>query len=135
MLIEQIKKDRIQAMRDKDVLTKKVLTTLYGELQTDAKRNQCDISDANVVSKCKKVMSTNDDTIIMNITEEARSALKQENVILAVYLPAQLTHTEIHAIIAQLQDKTIPSVMPHFSKNYQGRFNGKVVKEILLQEF
>ena len=131
MLIEKIKKDRMQAMRNKDVIAKKVLTTVYGELQTIQKDEGGEITDEQVVSKCKKIVDANCEILEKDISKEQREKLTEENNVLESYLPTQLTKEEIRAIINNVKDKSIQSIMPIFSKEYKGRFDGKLVKEIL----
>lgn len=130
-LIEQIKQDRKQAMRDRKANLKRVLTSLYGELQTDSARDRSEITNDKVVTKCKKVISNNNDTMGRDIPEYDKVQLSIENDILAEYLPAQLTATEIRAIITDISDKSVKTVMPVFSKEYKGRFDGALVKDIL----
>ena len=59
--------------------------------------------------------------------------LEKQIAIVEKYLPKLLSREEIAAIIAGLDDKSIPNVMKHFKANYNGQCDMRVVQEVLRQ--
>lgn len=125
MLIEKIKTDRMSAMKDKNTASKNLLTTLLGELEGKAKRDQVDISDDMVVASCQKFMKNNSETMdhLGDSSNEAFVALEKENEVLSNYLPKQLTAERLGTIISELDTKNIGAIMKHLNSTYNGQFD------------
>ena len=137
MIIDEIKKANIQAIKDKNhnartiysiIMNKHLLATV--EARTTGK----EVTDADMVNMITKT--------IKELTEEAENYSKAGNMeevanineqkaTLEKYLPKMLTADEIKAIILKLDDKTIPAVMKHFKMNYNGACDMKLVSEVL----
>ena len=78
---------------------------------------------------------------IKELTEEKENYLKAGNEteannievqkeILIKYLPQMLSEDEIKNIIANLEDKSIPSIMKHFKAEYAGKVDMSIVNKI-----
>lgn len=59
------------------------------------------------------------------------AALKRQIDTIREYLPKMMSKEEISAIIATLEDKSVPAVMRHFKENYAGKCEMKTVNEVL----
>ena len=136
MILDEIKKANIQALKDKNAIAR----TIYGVvsnkamLETIKKREKGEeLTDVDMVSIIQKT--------IKELTEEAEgyekvgntkqrdNILKQREIIEA-YLPKMMSEDEIRRVISSLDDKSIPSVMKHFKANYAGKCDMKTVSEI-----
>ena len=136
MIIDEIKKDNIQAMKDKNAVAR----TIYGVVinkfmlsQIEKRKTGGELSDADMVAILQKT--------IKELTEEAENYVKVGNSaqaetinnqkkILETYLPQMMSEEEIKAEISKLDDKSIPSVMKHFKANFAGKVDMQLVNKI-----
>ncbi len=135
MLIDQIKKANIEAMKahDKDARTAySLVISSYQNLLTSGKGNE--VSDADVVkiiTKFSKELDEEGNTYLLaNRKEEYEAILRQKEAIVK-FLPKMLNEEEIKEIISKLDDKSIPSVMKHFKMNYNGKCDMGLVNKVL----
>jgi uncharacterized protein YqeY len=131
MLIETLKTQRIQAMKDKQIVAKNLLTTLLGELEGKAKRDNIDINDEMVVQTCKKFIASNEEVIAQTTSTEAATKLKEENVILNNYLPKQLTEAQLGSIIKSSGATNVGEAMKFLKDNYSGKYCGKLASTVV----
>lgn len=136
MLIEQIKKDNIQAMKDHDVLARAIYGVVMNkcllasiELKKDGKE-MTDVDTIQIIQKTIKELTEEKENYL-----KAGNSLEAENIdrqksIIEKYLPKMLTEQEIREIIAGLEDKSIPTIMKHFKANYAGQVDMGVVNRI-----
>ena len=136
MIIDEIKKDNVQAMKDKNTLARAIYGVVMNKVllaSIDAKKDGKELADTDVVQILQKT--------IKELTEEKENYIKAgnnveaENIekqkeILTKYLPQMLSEEEIKAIIAGMDDKSIPSVMKHFKASYAGKVDMSVVNRI-----
>ena len=136
MLIDEIKKDNVQAMKDKNTLARAIYGVVMNKVLLhgiECKKDGKDQTDADVVQILQKT--------IKELTEEKENYLKAGNEteannievqkeILTKYLPQMLSEDEIMNIIASLEDKSIPSVMKHFKAEYAGKVDMSLVSKI-----
>ena len=136
MLIDEIKKDNVQAMKDKNTLARAIYGVVMNKVllhSIECKKDGKDQTDADVVQILQKT--------IKELTEEKENYIKAGNEveannievqkdILTKYLPQMLSEEEIKNIIAGLEDKTIPSVMKHFKAEYAGKVDMSLVNRI-----
>jgi uncharacterized protein YqeY len=133
-LIEQIKKDQLDARKNREEIKKNLLTTLIGEASKISKdAHGGDPTDQEVIATVKKFIKNTDE--LLSHSPGNFTAI-QEKTILVGYLPAQLSRLEIMNIIMNekfnLKDnKIIGIVMSFFKTNYEGRYDAKLVQEIL----
>lgn len=130
MLIETLKTQRIQAMKEKQVVAKNLLTTLLGELEGKAKRDNTEITDEMVVQTCKKFIASNDEVIAQTTSAEAATKLKEENVILNNYLPKQLTEEQLGTIIKSSGATNVGEAMKFLKDNYAGQYDSRLAISI-----
>lgn len=136
MIIDEIKKDNVQAMKDKNVVAR----TIYGivvnkfMLQNIEKRKTGDeMTDADMVAILQKTIKELEEEAEnykkAGNEEQANTILLQKEV-LVKYLPQMMSEQEIKAEIEKLEDKSIPSVMKHFKANFAGKVDMGLVSKI-----
>ncbi len=136
MLIDEIKKDNVQAMKDHDsvaraifgvVMNKVLLNSI--ELKKDGKE-QADSDVVQIIQKTiKELKEERENYIKVKNETEAENIAKQIEII-SKYLPKMMTEDEIKSVINSLEDKSIPSVMKHFKANYAGKVDMSLVNKI-----
>ena len=137
MIEEQIKKANIEAMKNKDtvsrafysVLMNKILLEKIAKGQRDQMLADADVS--NIVQKVIKELNDEKENYQKVGNAEEVANLNRQLEIASSYLPKQLSKDEIKAIILGLDDKTIPTVMKHFKANYNGQVDMRLVQEVL----
>lgn len=136
MIIDEIKKDNVQAMKDKNTIARTIYGVVVNKhmLQSIEKRKTGgELTDADMVAILQKT--------IKELTEEAENYAKVGNTaqveeinaqkaILEKYLPQMMSEDEIRNIIAGMEDKSMPSIMKHFKANYAGKVDMQLVNKI-----
>ena len=132
MLKEQIVKDRMLALKEKNTVKRTALSSLLGELDNKSKNP----TDAEVVSTVKKMIENN-----KTINCET------ENVYLEVYLPSMLSEEKLSDIIKcfvvgiedsgkEVSMRDMKGIMSYLSENYAGQYDGKqastIAKKLLM---
>lgn len=134
MIIDEIKKANIEAMKAHDADSRSafsILISRYMELKTSGANKE--VSDADMVHIIQKLDKELDEEISSYLKagrNEAIAALEAQKKALARFLPKQLEEDEIKAIIATLEDKSLPCVMKHFKSNYAGKVDMGLVSKI-----
>ena len=136
MIIDEIKKDNVQAMKDKNAIARTIYGVVVNKfmLQSIEKRKTgAEMTDADMVAILQKT--------IKELTEEAENYSKVGNTvqveeintqkaILEKYLPQMMSEDEIRNIIASMEDKSMPSIMKHFKANFAGKVDMQLVNKI-----
>lgn len=137
MIIEEIKKANIQAMKDKDQKARAIYSVIMNKhlmATVDARTNGKEVDDADMVriiqKTIKELEEERDNYKKVGNLEEVESIEYQKS-LLEKYLPKLLSNEEIKAIIMTVDDKTVPSVMRHFKTNYNGKCDMKAVSDVL----
>jgi len=131
MLIEKIRKDRMAAMKARDVVGKTLLTTLLGELESAAKRTGDEITDAIVIAACKKFIAGNDEVI--EASDDLGIGcpnLRAENVLLETFIPTQLTEADLYELLPKTDAKNFGEAMQYLKANHAGLYDGKLAFNI-----
>ncbi len=134
MLIEDIKKANIEAMKRRDQNARTAFSMIisrYQGLLTSGSGKE--VGDADVVRLITKFCKELDEELEQNKrigrSEEAEAVLAQKQAVEA-FLPKMLSEEEIRAIIASLEDRSMPAVMKHFKANYDGQADMGLVSKI-----
>jgi len=141
-LIEKLRTDRIQAMKDKDTIKRNILGLVVSNSQLLAKESKEDNpSDTHVVSVIKSLIKGNRE-LLEKAPDNQNEKIEIE--ILENYLPKQMDDEEIFYIIKKFVEsipgdqrgpRAIGLVMKHLSLVCLGRFDGKrasfIAKELL----
>ena len=136
MIIDEIKKDNVQAMKDKNTLARAIYGVVMNKVllaNIEAKKDGKELADTDVVQILQKT--------IKELTEEKENYVKAGNMaeaenvekqkeILTKYLPQMMSEDEIRNVIATLEDKSIPNVMKHFKANYAGKVDMSLVNKV-----
>jgi len=135
MLFDQLKKDRIQALKDKQVIKKDVLGVVIG----DAAKEDKNPSDEKVIATIKKILKGVEELkehILKAGAIETHDTYIQceiEREVLESYLPKQLNRSGIEIAIKaaiNLGENNIGSIMKYLKENYAGRYDGKLASEV-----
>ena len=136
MIIDEIKKDNVQAMKDKNTLARAIYGVVMNKVllaQIEAKKDGKELTDVEVVQilqkTIKELTEEKENYIKAGNNTEAENIEKQKE-ILVRYLPQMLSEEEVRNIIAGLEDKSIPSVMKHFKLNFAGKVDMGLVNKI-----
>jgi len=137
MIIDDIKKANIEAMRNKDGNLRTIYSVIinkYMQLEINSRTTGQKIEDADVVKLIVKTIKELDEECAnyekVNNVEEVNN-IKTQRAAISKYLPELLSKEKIKEIILTLEDKTVPSVMRHFKTNYNGKCDMKDVSEVL----
>ena len=136
MLLDEIKKDNVQAMKDKDTLARAIYGVVMNKAllhSIECKKDGKEQTDADIVQilqkTIKELTEEKENYLKAGNATEAENIEKQKNII-TKYLPKMLSEEEIKNIIANLEDKSIPSIMKHFKAEYAGKVDMGMVNKI-----
>lgn len=137
MLIDEIKKANMQALKDKDKATRAALSTVinkYMLLNVENKAKGKETTDADVISILQKSVKELEEEKNMFVKAARQDKIDEMNIqINAVkkYLPEMMSEDEIRIIISGLEDKSVKSVMAYFKENYAGKVEMAKVSQVL----
>lgn len=137
MIIEEIKKANVQAMKDKDQKARAIYSVIMNKhlmASVDARTTGKEVDDADmvrIIQKTIKELEEERDNYAKVGNQEEVETINYEKSLIEKYLPQMLSAEEIRAIIDTLEDKTVPSVMRHFKTNYNGKCDMKTVSDVL----
>lgn len=137
MLIDEIKKANMQALKDKDKAARAALSTVinkYMLLNVENKAKGKETTDADVISILQKSVKELEEEKNMFVKAARQDKIDEMNIqINAVkkYLPEMMSEDEIRKIISGLEDKSVKSVMAYFKENYAGKVEMAKVSQIL----
>ena len=137
MIIDDIKKANIQAMKDKNKAARDIYSIIMNKYllaSVESRTSGKEVTDADmvkIITKTIKELTEEEENYkkVGNV-EKAQDIGKQKSII-EVYLPKLLSANEIKTIIEKLEDKSVPNVMKHFKINYNGKCDMKIVSEVL----
>jgi len=123
-LLEQLSKDMVQAMKNKDSFTLGVIRMAKGAIQLEGINKKKDLTEEDVVSVISKQIKMRNDSIT-EFTKANRMDLVEQNKkeieILSKYMPEQLSLDEVNKII----DEAFEKINPTSSKDM-----GLIMKEV-----
>jgi uncharacterized protein YqeY len=137
MIIDEIKKENIEAMKNKDTVARNLYSVLLNKLKLEEIKKR-EAGQPMTDADCSVVMQK----MIKELTEEKASyesagraecvaELQKQLSLVEKFMPKMLSKEEIKDIILALDDKTIPVVMKHFKANYNGQCDMRLVQEVL----
>jgi len=136
MLFDDIRKDNMTAMKERDTVKRNILGIVISKCQlvkTDKAGRGEELTDADVLLTIQKIIKEVEEESEAfrnaNRLEKAEELATQANMIRA-YLPKMMSEEEIKAEIAKLDDKSIPNVMKHFKTNFFGKVDMGLVNKI-----
>ena len=136
MTLEQFKKEKIEAMKQKDkdkVSALNVIITKIMALTIERRASGLEVTEGDVDSllqKAEKELTEEREGFIKAGREENVVSLTNQIEVIKKYLPKLLSEDEIKEIISTLEDKSMPSILKHFKQNYQGKVDMRVVSAL-----
>ena len=136
MTLEQFKKEKIEAMKQKDkdkVSALNVIITKIMALTIERRASGLEVTEGDVDSllqKAEKELTEEREGFIKAGREETVVSLTNQIEVIKKYLPKLLSENEIKEIISTLEDRSMPSIMKHFKQNYQGKVDMRMVNAI-----
>lgn len=135
-LLEQINKDMVEAMKNKDSFTLGTIRMAKGAIQLEEINKKKELTDEEVVSVIAKQIKIRNDSIA-EFTKANRTDLVEQNQkeieILNKYMPEQLSLEEVNRIIEEAFTKLNPTskdiglIMKEISPKLKGKADmGKV---------
>ncbi len=135
MLIDDIKKANLMAMKEKNQAKRSAYSSIISRYQLlKTKDPSKEIRDEDVLSLIQKVVKELDEEIDSYQKagrEESVLEIQKQKDALKEFIPAQLSEEEIKEIILSLPEKSIPTVMKHFNINYRGKVDMSLVNKVL----
>lgn len=136
MLIDEIKKAKMVAMREKDADARAVYDIVVNKymLQSIALRETGkEISDVDliqIIMKTLKELADEKENFLKVGRVETAKGIEHQEEVLKKYLPQMMSEEEIRNEIEKLDDKSMPSIMKHFKTNFQGKVEMSLVSKI-----
>lgn len=136
MLIDDIREDRMAAMKAKDAVLRGLLDVLIGDCCKAVKQP----SDEDVVKMVKKFINNCELTIAKakefpnENTPAIIEAAEVEIKLLEVYLPSQMAEADIVAAIEKAKEAGLSDmgkIMLYFKTHHIGTYDGKLVSELV----
>ncbi len=136
MLINELEKANIEALKNKDKTARAVLSVVINKYRVNAielKAQGKEATDNDLVRVINKVVKELDEEKAgyekLGRVEDVKN-IESQKAIIEKYLPKLMSEDEIRKVIASLEDKSMPSVMKHFKANYDGKVDMSLVSKI-----
>ena len=136
MIIDEIKKANIEAMKNHDQNLRAIYSVLISKhlsATINARTAGGVVDDAEMTRIIQKTIKELEEESAnyakVGNKEKSASILKQKEVI-SKFLPQMMSRDEIKDIILGLEDKSVPFVMKYFKQNYNGKCEMKLVQEV-----
>jgi uncharacterized protein YqeY len=132
-LQKQISADLVTAMKTKDTTTLNTLRVLKGEIQRaeQSTNGRIELSDGDIVKLIKKSIDGINET----------GGNQDEVLVLEKYMPKQMNLDDVISLVKILiaennynSSKDMGKIMTHFSQNFAGQYDGKLLSEIVKKE-
>ena len=136
MLIDEIKKANVEAMKARDNTAKGIYSIImnkYMLLSIEKKQKGEEATDVDlitIISKTLKELTEEKESYLKVNNLEKVNAIAHQEELISKYLPKMLTEEEIRKEISTLDDKSLPNVMKHFKTNFQGKVDMGLVSKI-----
>lgn len=136
MLIDEIKKANVEAMKARDSVAKGIYSIIMNKymLLNVEKRSKGDQATDNdlisIIQKTLKELADEKDNYAKVGNDSKVNDIARQAEIISSYLPKMLSEEEIKAEITRLEDKSIPSIMKHFKANFNGKVDMGLVNKI-----
>lgn len=137
MIIDEIKKAKIQAMKDKNEAKKNAYDVVINKFMLqniELKAQGKEFKDENMVQilqKTIKELTEESENYVKAGKQESADEVVLQRLAIEEFLPKMMSKEEIKTIILSLPDTTIPTVMKHFKSEYAGKVDMRDVQEVL----
>lgn len=139
MIIDELRKANIDAMKAKDVVTKNIIGIVINKymLATIEKRSlKQEVTDVDAVSIIQKTIKelADESENYLKVGNTSRSDdAKKQSAFLSKFLPQMMSREEIKKIILAETDRSVPAIMKLFKNNHAGKVDMRMVQEVLKQ--
>ncbi len=141
MLIDQIKKRIVQAMKEKDEVAKSVLRLAQSEINAAEARANRPLREDEEAAIVRKLVKSNEETIAATGEGEQTATLRRENELLVAFLPASMSAAQIvealasqrEAIVAAKSDGQATGLAMKHLKSTGATFDGNDVAAAVKQ--
>ena len=136
MLIDEISKANIEALKARDQVARAIYSVLLAkykalDIELKAQGKQANDTDfVKLITKTIKELEEEQSSYEKAGRSEEVQNIKTQKALIEKYLPKLMSEEEIRKIIASLDDKSMPSVMKHFKLNYDGQVDMSLVSKI-----
>lgn len=136
MLIDELKKANLEALKNRDKTARAILSVVinkYNLLAIELSSKGKTIADSDLLSIIQKSLKELDDEYQGYASvgnQEKIKDIELQRHVLESYLPKMLTEDEIKEEILKLEDRSIPSVMKHFKENFAGKVDMGLVNRL-----
>ena len=136
MLIDELSKANIEALKARDQVARAIYTVIlskYKALDIELKAQGKEATDTDMVKLIAKTIKELDEEKASyekaGRTEEVQN-IETQKALIEKYLPKLMSEDEIRKEIDSLPDKSMPSVMKHFKLNFDGKVDMSLVSKI-----
>ena len=137
MLFDQLKADKVTAMKERDKEKSDTLGVVIAKAMlalVEKRAKGEELTDADVIAvlqKAEKELTDEREGYVKLGREENVKSMDRQIAIVKAYIPAMMSEEEIKGIILALPDKSIGAVMKKFKTEYAGKVEMKKVQEVL----
>ena len=136
MLINELEKENIEALKNKNKTARAVLSVVINKYRVNAielKAQGKEATDNDLIRVINKVIKELEEEKAgyekLGRVEDTK-AIDEQKAVIEKYLPKLMSEDEIRKIISSLEDKSMPSIMKHFKMNYDGKVDMSLVSKI-----
>lgn len=141
MLLEKLRNDYMQAMKDKDTLKKGTYSLLISAINMGSKEKGSELTDEETCVYIQRELKQTHEAL--SLTPESRVDLLEANnakiELLKKYLPKQMTPTELNEAIMtfaneeglELQKRNQGLITKGIMKKYGSKTDGKTINQML----
>jgi uncharacterized protein YqeY len=144
-LKEKIQLDFIEAMKNKDEISKSALSGIKAKITEAEKANgNTELTEDEIIKVINKAIKQREESMKIYYDAgrlELATKESDEAIILKNYMPAQMTQEEIESAVKEIIEgfgNTVPNknaligkTMGMFNKNYQGKADLKIVSSVI----
>ena len=137
MIVDEIKKANIEALKRKDTISRGIFSVVLNKIKLEEIRkretgeNLTDADVCNILQKTIKELTEARDNYEKTGNVQMQKDISAQMGVIKQYLPQMMTKEEIKKILGELPDKSVPFVMKYFKANYNGKCDMKAVQEVL----
>ena len=137
MILDEIKKANVEAIKSKDTNARSILSVVINKAMQETIKKRAtggQLVDADLVAIIQKtIKELNEEKLNYEKVGNIQNckAIEEQKKLIEKYLPQMMTDAEIRDIILSLDDKSIPFVMKYFKANYNGKCEMGRVQQIL----
>ncbi len=104
MLLDEIKRQMMAAMKAHDTVTKEILRVALGELSMAVERAGGTLGDEAVQVILRKLVKSNQDTLALTVDPAQQEVLRKETAVIEALLPRSLGADDIVALLEPVRD-------------------------------